>query len=82
MSVSGFNSILSNRAVSTLAFRQEDIRRIKQRYIRLTYILLFGIIEHVKKRHRNKEPMRRAYKFGLYPNKKQEEKLFWTLKLL
>ena len=23
--------------------------------------------------------MRQAYKFRLYPNKKQEEKLFWTL---
>jgi len=25
------------------------------------------------------KPMRRAYKFRLYPNKQQEEKLFWTL---
>jgi len=24
--------------------------------------------------------MRKAYKFRLYPNRQQEEKLFWTLK--
>jgi len=28
---------------------------------------------------KDRKPMKRAYKFRLYPNKRQEEKLFWTL---
>jgi len=47
-----------------------------------TFIYLhprFIYLKIIKKIVRNKSKMQKVYKFRLYPNKKEEQKLFWTM---